>query len=167
MVKRYINLTNGIEAIPVIDGEYSFIRIQSTACEQHLWDKILLELDYDFLMNVALGNQCLIYDFGANKIVPRSVYQGVKFIVFVLEKRWYGRTTTTYVARGRKQGCDVTSYFNDLYSKLSKETFKKLDYFKMFLCGGSINIGWVTGATQHDNDKIFYSNLMKQIHLTR
>ena len=167
MIKRYINLTNGIEAIPTIDGEYSFIRIQSTACEQKLWDRLILDLDYDFLMNAALGNQCLIYDFGAKKVVPRAVYQGVKFIIFVLEKHWYGRTVTTYVSRGSRTGHDVTEYFNKMYSYLSKETLKKLDYFKPFLCGNYINIGWITDSTEHDGDKLYYSSIVKELQMAR
>ena len=60
MIKNYVNLTNGIEALQQYKlAHYAFIRIQSTACEQHSWDKILQDLDYDFLMNVELANECL------------------------------------------------------------------------------------------------------------
>ena len=100
MIKNYINLTNGIEAIPEYDlSQYSFIRIQSTACEQHLWDRLLQELDYDFLINVALGNECVIYDYGTRKPVPRAVYQGVEFIKFVLNKLWYGVSDEVFITR--------------------------------------------------------------------
>jgi hypothetical protein len=33
-IYNYLNLTNGIEAISQIEGDYRFIRIQSTVCEQ-------------------------------------------------------------------------------------------------------------------------------------
>lgn len=79
--KRYVNLTNGIEAISQLNlSDYSFIRIQSTICEQKLWDRLIQDLDYDFLMNVALGNKCVVYDYGANKPIPRAIYQGLEFI---------------------------------------------------------------------------------------
>ena len=69
---NYINLTNGIEAIPRLSGNYKFIRIQSTICEQKLWDKLIQELDYDFLMNLALGNECIVYDFWSKKTYSKS-----------------------------------------------------------------------------------------------
>lgn len=48
--KRYVNLTNGIEAISQLNlSDYSFIRIQSTICEQKLWDRLIQDLDYDSL----------------------------------------------------------------------------------------------------------------------
>lgn len=53
MVNYYLNLTNGIEFLDRPDfniKEYKFVRIQSTACEKHLWDKILMDLDYNFLL---------------------------------------------------------------------------------------------------------------------
>ena len=76
IVHNYINLTNGVEAISTLQGDYRFIRIQSTVCEQKLWDRLIQDLDYDFLMNLALGHKCIVYDFGARKPIPRAVYQG-------------------------------------------------------------------------------------------
>ena len=55
MVNYYLNLTNGIEFLDRPDfniKEYKFVRIQSTACEKHLWDKILMDLDYNFLLDI-------------------------------------------------------------------------------------------------------------------
>lgn len=100
MIKNYVNLTNGIEALQQYKlAHYAFIRIQSTACEQHSWDKILQDLDYDFLMNVALGNECVIYDYGTRKPVPRAIYQGVEFIKYVLNRFWYNVETEIYISR--------------------------------------------------------------------
>lgn len=87
---NYINLTNGIEAIPILSEGYHFIRIQSTQCEQKHWDRVIQELDYDFLINAALGNECVIYDYGARKPNARAMYQGVEFIKYVLHRRWLG-----------------------------------------------------------------------------
>lgn len=163
MTKNYINLTNGIEAIPLLKGDYSFIRIQSTACEQHLWDKILQELDYDFLMNVALGNECIIYDYGTRKPKPRAIYQGVEFIKFVLYKFWYGETIQCFIARGNKgYKHNSTDYFLEVYNDLSEQTFNKLRYFTPFL-GGKIDIKCVTNSTIHDNDKEFYARILMEI----
>ena len=53
--KYFINLTNGIEALPTVDGDVSFIRIQSTACEQKRWDFLIQDLDNNFYTWLALG----------------------------------------------------------------------------------------------------------------
>lgn len=56
-----------MEDLPSLsDVDYRFIRIQSTLCEQKNWDRILQELDYDFLMHAAHGNEIIVYDFRAN-----------------------------------------------------------------------------------------------------
>lgn len=164
MIKNYINLTNGIEAIPEYDlSQYSFIRIQSTACEQHLWDRLLQELDYDFLINVALGNECVIYDYGTRKPVPRAVYQGVEFIKFVLNKLWYGVSDEVFITRSRNSAhkVNVTDYFNKAYYSLSEKTRAKLKYFQPFL-GGKVNIRCITSSTTHDNDKEFYAQILQE-----
>lgn len=62
IIHNYINLTNGVEAIPMLEfwnEDYRFIRIQSTICEQKNWDRLIQDLDYDFLMNLALGHKCI------------------------------------------------------------------------------------------------------------
>lgn len=164
MVKNYINLTNGIEAISQFNlTHYSFIRIQSTACEQHLWDRLLQDLDYDFLMNAALGNECIIYDYGTRKPVPRAVYQGIEFIKFVLNKIWYGATDEAFISRSRNSNhkVNVTDYFNKAYYSLSEQTRTKLKYFQPFL-GGKLNIHCITSATTHDNDKEFYAQILQE-----
>lgn len=164
MVKHYINLTNGIEAIPEYNlSHYSFIRIQSTACEQHLWDRLLQELDYDFFMNVALGIECVIYDYGTRKPVSRAVYQGVEFIKFVLNKFWYGVTDEVFITRSRNSAhkVNVTDYFNKAYYSLSEQTRTKLKYFQPFL-GGKVNIRCITSSTTHDNDKEFYAQILQE-----
>ncbi len=163
MTKNYINLTNGIEAVQQYKlSNYAFIRIQSTACEQHSWDKILQELDYDFLMNVALGNECVIYDYGTRKPVPRAIYQGVEFIKYVLNRVWYNIENDVYISRsGKIRGANATDYFHKAYCSLSEQTLKKLKYFQPFL-GGVINIRCVTSSTTHDNDKKFYANILRE-----
>ena len=166
MIKNYINLTNGIEAVQQYGlREYSFIRIQSTACEQHLWDRLFQDLDYDFLMNVALGNECVIYDYGTRKPVPRAIYQGVEFIKFALNKYWYGIENDVYIRRSQRtdyRGANARDYFNKEYELLSDITRKKLKYFQPYLCG-SINIRCVTSPTIHDNDKEFYANILREV----
>ena len=131
IVHNYVNLTNGVEAIPTLQGDYRFIRIQSTICEQRLWDRLIQDLDYDFLMNLALGHKCVVYDFGARKPIPRAVYQGLEFVKYVLNRRWLDKEYITNVNRSknkeRKNNCN--DYFAKCYEQLEDRTKKKLDYF--------------------------------------
>ena len=64
--KHYYNLTNGLQ-FKNFNEPYSFIRIQSTACEQKRWDFIIQDLDNDFLYNLAIGNTCIVYDLSEKK----------------------------------------------------------------------------------------------------
>ena len=110
MIKHFINLTNGIEAIPLVKDNYSFIRIQSTTCEQKRWDFLIQDLDNNLLMNLALGNKCIVYDFGARKKVSRALYQGVELLKFVLNKRWLDIDIVPNV-----KGHNCHTYFTEIY----------------------------------------------------
>ena len=131
MEKNYINLTNGIEAIREYHlSDYSFIRIQSTACEQKLWDKLILDLDYDFLMNVALGNECVV---------------------------WCGKADDAYVSRcANGVRHQVNDYFEQCFRSLSDQAIKKIKYFRPFF-RGKVDVRFVTKATTHDGNKAYYA----------
>lgn len=158
---NYINLTNGIESLLILPSGYRFIRIQSTICEQKNWDRLIQDLDYDFLLNVALGNECVIYDYGARKPIPRAVYQGLEFLKYVLHKRWLNEEYLTDCNRsnGAHVRKDCNSYFESCYRNLEDRTKKKLDYFKPYVVG-RISIVAVTDATMHDGDKEFYREIL-------
>lgn len=158
---NYINLTNGIEALPILPNGFRFIRMQSTICEQKLWDRLIQELDYDFLLNVAIGNECVIYDYGARKPIPRAVYQGIEFLKYVLHKRWLNEEYLTDCNRGKGEHIrkDCNSYFESCYRNLENRTKKKLDYFKPYVVG-EVNVVAVTDTTVHDGDKEFYKDIL-------
>ena len=164
IVHNYINLTNGVEAIPTLQGDYRFIRIQSTICEQRLWDRLIQDLDYDFLMNLALGHKCVVYDFGARKPIPRAVYQGLEFVKYVLNRRWLNKEYITNVNRSknkeRKNNCN--DYFYKCYEQLEDRTKKKLDYFLPYINTDVIDLKCVTNCTEHDGDKDFYREVLKK-----
>jgi hypothetical protein len=158
MIKYYLNLTNGIEFLdrqPNNDYQYSFIRIQSTACEQKRWDFILQDLDYDFLMHLALGTHCVVVDYSAHKKVPRSLYQGIEWVKFVLNKVWLNKKYTPFVKQ-----FNTTEYFEKMYKTLNKATLKKLKYFKYFLNTDKINLSTIPGHTSHDGQKQFFKNIL-------
>ena len=127
---NYINLTNGIEYLPEIDV-HGYIRIQSTACEQKRWWFIINDLDYSFLLQVALGNKVIIYDTSAHKNVSRALFQGVEWVKYVLSKCWLGKEITPVV-----RGCNCRGYFRDCFRVSSRDkdlAIKKLKYLKKLI----------------------------------
>lgn len=159
MVKFYLNLTNGIEALEKERfKDANFIRIQSTACEQKRWDFILQELDYTFLMDIALGNSVYVIDFGANKEVPRALYQGVEFIKYVLNRRWLNTVIQPTV-----RGNDCAKYFDECYRNLDKRTLKKIDYFRKFVKTKELGIFRVSTSTDKDGNYEYYRDLLWRV----
>jgi hypothetical protein len=56
--RHYINLTNGLEAVPRLQAlglDYSYLRLPSTRCEQQQFEALVNDLDGDLLMRLALG----------------------------------------------------------------------------------------------------------------
>lgn len=146
----YLNLTNGIESI----GDFPdarFIRLQTVSCEQKKWDFLLQDLDYDFLLNLALGNIVFVIDYSQKHEFSRALWQGIPFIEYVLNRFWLGVEKETYV-----KSFNCTEYFNECYNNLSKRTFKKLEYFKKFLNTDSILIYYIGYQTTHDGDYKYY-----------
>ena len=152
MDKHFINLTNGIEAIPFLDN-YEFVRIPSTYCEAKAWDKLMLSLDSNFLMNLAVGNTCIVYDYSQNKEMPRALYQGLEYIKFILYKRWFNIEYKPFVC-----GVNCFNYFNSI--QLSSTTKRKIDYFKKFLYTDKLNIKVSTGKTNFDGNYKYYKDVL-------
>lgn len=163
MVKYYLNLTNGIEFLEIPElkiKSYNFVRIQSTTCEQHNWNKLLMELDYSFLLDLALGNHVVVCDTSAHKEESRALYQGVEFIKFVLSKYWLDKEVESTV-----RNCNCCDYFRQEYKNISDKVFKKLKYLKKFLNTDSINISTIGKNTIHDGDYDYYKEILIK-HLT-
>lgn len=158
----YFNLTNGIEFIPNLSSynNLKFIRIQSTSCEQKRWDFILQELDYSFLLDLALGNNVTVVDYGANKEVSRACYQGLEWVKFALNKCWFGKETKAFV-----RGTDATNYFKECYAKLDRRTLKKLNYFKKFLTTGGLHLDYQSASTDKDGDYEYYRAILEDYYL--
>ena len=165
MVKYYLNLTNGIEAFEHMSEclfNCGYIRIQSTMCEQKNWNRIIQELDYDFLLNLAIGNRCIVVDYGANKPIPRALYQGVEFIRYTLNRRWFNIDTNVVIKRSvTSHGNNSTNYFQSEYNRLDDRTKKKLDYFKTFLNKENIlNLDIISDSTNNDGNKEYYKDIL-------
>ena len=115
--KHYFNLTNGIEALEHIDidnNQYGVIRIQSSWCERKEWLKILQDLDYDFLLNLAIGNECIVYDYGAKKDTSRAIYQGIEWIKYTLNRFWFDIIPNKVYVNNK----DSTKYFEHEYEHI-------------------------------------------------
>ncbi|MPN21904.1 hypothetical protein SDC9_169286 [bioreactor metagenome] len=157
--KIFLNLTNGIQALDKFDippSKVNFIRIQSTYCENASFEKMLLTLDSNFLMWLALGYECVVYDFGAQSETSKAVYYGLEWIRYVLNKRWFGKDTIPYI-----KGKNVSNSFHKFYMNLGKKTKKQIDYYKKFLMTNELKLTAVTAATEHDNQPEVYFNILK------
>lgn len=155
-VSHFINLTNGIQAIQDYKlTDYRFIRLQSTACEQKRWGEILNTLSDDFMVAAALGNNCIVYDYGANKNVPRAVWQGVEWVKFALLKRWHDMA---YLPQGRAKSSGA--YFAEVFASLDKKTKARLDYFGKYV-SGPLQISAKTAATDKDGNYSWYVDVLR------
>lgn len=122
---HYVNLTNGIEAIPRLQQlglPYRFLRLPSTRCEQQQFEQLMNDLDADLLMRLALGQCCLVHDFGSRnkkRGAPRAVWYGLEFIRFALRRLWLGEQGAAYL-----RGYSVANVFEGHVKGLSDGTKK-------------------------------------------
>lgn len=147
MRKIFLNLTNGIEALSKYNldiRECNFIRIQSTACEQKRWGFILNDLDHNFLMNLAVGNECIIYDFGHNG-QPKALWQGFQWIEYALNKIWLKKEIESYVKK-----LEVSNYWKEELKKIDKKTLRKIKYYRKFLLTDVLHLYKVYNETDKD-----------------
>lgn len=156
-VIHFINLTNGIQAIEDYElSDYRFLRLQSTACEQKRWEDIIMTITDDFMVATALGHNCIVYDYGANKEVPRAIWQGLEWVKYCLLKRWHN---TEYQPQGRmKTGAE---YFSSQYKSLSKKVKNRLDYYGRYV-NGPLCINAISSATNRDGSIQWYANILKK-----
>ncbi|MHA1889083.1 MAG: hypothetical protein ACTSX0_13745 [Promethearchaeota archaeon] len=158
----FINLSNGLEAVEEFNlKNFRIIRIQSTACEQKRWNYILESLSDEFLFYAALGYECIVYDYGCNKEVPRAVWQGLEWIKFVLHARWLNEE---YVLIGRAS--NSTQYFKDNYLLIPRTVMKRLDYYKKFSDLKEIKISSITKRTIYDSDHERQINWAKNLKIS-
>jgi hypothetical protein len=155
---HYLNLTNGLEDFHV--ENFRVCRIQSTALEQKLFSKVIEDLDYDLLFNLASGNKCIIHDFSARKKESRALYQGIPWIKYYLTRFWFDKELNP---------CNVKSincrtYFKEVYEKI--DHCNKVKYFKRLignneLSNRNVHLEGTCRKTSHDGDYKFYSDIFK------
>lgn len=155
---HYINLTNGIEDVPELE-KYRFIRIQSTHLEQNHFEEVLMDLDNDLLMNLALGNKCIIHDKASRRgKLSRAVWYGIPWIRYVLERVWFGKTPENVFIKS----CNNVKYFDKLYRSLSMPTKRKLKYYKKFLFCDHVELDYICDRTVHDGDHAYYRQILEE-----
>ena len=155
MIKYFINLTNGLEILKEKElKNISFIRIQSTACEQHRWNWVLSDIDNNFLMNLAIGNKCIVIDYySRGERIARSLWQGLEFIKYVLNREWFGRESKI-----RK---DMLNYFREEYKKLDRSVISKIRYYKKFLLTNKLDIETYSRRSTMDGKYDKFRELVK------
>ena len=128
LIHNYLNLTNGLERYTEIENP-KLVRIQSTWLEQHEYNKLLSDLDYDFVFNLALGKIGIVHDASSQPGPPRSIWQGIPFIEYVLNRLWLCIEKETW-----NREVNVTNYVREVYDfKIVMPTFSKLKYFLKFI----------------------------------
>jgi hypothetical protein len=135
MLKVYHNLSTGLEFINNSNREINIIRIQSTLLEQSHYDNIIKELDYKFLLDLAVGNEVLIID-GSVSIVSRAIWQGVPWITYVLRRMWLKEFPQDITVKNY----NMTKYFSERFKELSKDSKNKIRYTRKYLNTTKINL---------------------------
>jgi len=169
-IKHFVNLTNGLEFIHQLP-HYEFIRIQSSTIEQKNWFKLFSDLDNNFLMNLVIGNKCIVYDCGTNRKMSKTIYLGVPMINYVLSKFFDLELPPAirYSRTGLEQ-FNETTFYNSIYDNLFNHNCRneklslkhKLKYYKKFINCTKIKLTGISVATTHDGDYAYYSNLLNQ-----
>ena len=175
-VRHFINLKNGVEAIPTLRAvgidDYAFVRIQSTLCEAGDMEKMMLELDANLLVSLALGYSCVVYDFGSRdkkRGVPRALWYGLEFARFALNRYWFDGDDTAVtdrcvpVLRGKR----VDDDFRRKLSSLSKSAKKRIKYYRKFVppevraTYPGVRLVGAYAVTAKDDDEGFYAETLR------
>ncbi|GFR45807.1 hypothetical protein Agub_g7263, partial [Astrephomene gubernaculifera] len=131
--RHFVNLTNGIEALPMLHElqlPYSFVRIQSTACEQQHLEALMNELDPSLLLSLALGHCCLVYDCGSRGRdgTPRALWYGLEFVRYTLTKLWFRRSSPALL-----RGKNVARTFDAHIRSFRQTTKRRLQYYAKYI----------------------------------
>ena len=143
----FINLTNGLELYneSFTDVKYNYVRIASTDLEQHNFNRVIADLDYNFLFALATGQKVLIIDYSSKKLISRALFQGIPFLLYCLNKEWFDKTEKTFV-----RNMNVTKYFDEEYKKLTDESLRKIRYFKKLVTTTKLDVYCYCGKSTID-----------------
>jgi len=122
---NYINLSAGL-----LQSKYVglYCHIQSSHIESKQWDRLLYTLPDDMLYRLAVGEEINIIDCSSNS--KGKVIKSIPIIVHFLKRYWDNRLD--FIGLDRK-------YIQRLYKSLSKQTRRKLKYYRKYY-KGKINL---------------------------
>jgi hypothetical protein len=156
----FVNMTCGLEILPYLEGnppiKVNFIRLQSTLLEQGHHEAFIKDLDYNFLMYLALGYECLVFDYTSRwKDRPsRAIWQGLELVKYCLNRCWFGKEIEC------PKGMHV--YFKKSYDGFDKKTKRKLKYFRKFLFTDELRIESQCDKTDNDGNTQFYREVLEK-----
>lgn len=176
----FLNLTNGIEYLKEWNKttSLSFIRIQSTTIERKDWFKLFMDLDHNFLINLAIGTECKVIDYGTNKPYSKTIYYGIPLIRYILNRFWFGiddKESNILKRNGEKRIESNYEYFNNIYNNLfifdrnsdKDRLSRKLKYYKKFLNCSEINLKGISFQTSNDGNYPFYKQILIENYAER
>lgn len=152
---HWINLTNGLLAIPHGIKDFRVMRLQSTHCEQKQWGKVLNSIPDDMLWLLAHGHVCVVRDYGANKNTPRAIWQGLEFARFAIIRSWFGDDVKVSQKYSERGGVSMMTYCER--AMLGLPEMGRINYYRDFAIANKTNdirLLAVTDRTDMDNKKM-------------
>lgn len=135
-VRVYLNLTNGVAACRCYDpGAYapSILRIQSTVCEQKMWDTLVLQTSDDFFYHLANNGYVEVHDVSERDRLTRALWQGLPALAYMAERAWTGRVPRPFImSRDGSKTTSVGDYWDKVWHRIKPATIKKLNYYGRF-----------------------------------
>lgn len=180
-IHHYINLTNGIEAIPRLQdiigtSNINICRLQSSYCEASRPDLLIPAIDASMLFWLAKGHTVLVYDFGSRnkkRGAPRAIWYGLEFLKYVLGQVWYDDRDRKCFVRGTNAQKD----FNAIIQKyVDRATMKKIKYYKQYcpdpppgrfengVLEEHVKLYGVYASTVHDADQTYYQDIARDVY---
>ena len=128
---HFLNLSNGPELLDLVPpGErVEFIRIQSTWCEQKRWADLLAGISDSFLLHLAMGHECVVYDAGSRTECPRAIWQGLTWIHWAACRSWSADGFRAPTDRAQS----ATTAFEGVWRSLPRQPVTRLKWFRRFL----------------------------------
>ncbi|KKN68150.1 hypothetical protein LCGC14_0453750 [marine sediment metagenome] len=108
-------------------------------------------------MNLALGNECIVYDYSPHSDIPRAIWQGLEWIKYALNRIWFNNEIIPII-----NGHNCIKYFRICYNRLNKKTKKYIKYFKKFLNTDYLELVSITFNTKHDSDCEYYKRVVNK-----
>ena len=163
----WLNLTNGIEVMPYLNGRipYKFCRFRSCSFEQANWNDAIADMPDDMLMNFALGKMQYVVDLGANRPCPRALRQGFMIALRRISISW-GLPVDEHMYICDRKGVPmrVSDEFARQTMRLDKKQKSRLDYFCRYVDTDRLNVLMMCAPTSFDGDYELHSNIVKWFH---